>query len=100
MTETLYSASTGFDTYYNEVRRDIRAMEDVLRAEGIAFTPFDEDTRKEAYFEYKGEIEFFDVWEEFEAYYEELTGLLADNGITTYADGYAGMFFIEREETI
>ena len=97
MTEILYSASIGFDTYHNEVRRDTKAMEDVLRAEGVPFTPFDEDTREEAYFECKGEIEFFDVWEEFEAYYEELTGILADNGISAYADGYAGTFTIERE---
>ena len=97
MNETLYSAPIGFDTYHNEVLRDTDAIEAVLRAEGIAFTPFDEDTREEDYFDRKGETEFFDVWEEFEAYYEELSGILADNGITTYADGYAGMFYIERE---
>ena len=55
--------------------------------------------REEAYFACKGETDFFDVWEELEAYYEELTGILGDNGISAYADGYAGMFFIEREET-
>ena len=99
MSEILYSAPIGFDTYHNEVRRDAAAMEDILRAEGIPFTPFDKETCEEDYFERKGETEFFDVWEEFEFYYEELTGILGDNGISAYADGYAGMFFIEREET-
>ena len=98
MVETLYSAPIGFDNYHNEVTRDAKAMEDVLRAEGIPFVPLDMEAREEAYFERKGETEFFDVWEEFEAYYEELRDLLADNGITVYVDGYAGMFFIEREE--
>ena len=97
MSETLYSAPTGFDTYLNEVRRDANAMENILRAEGIPFTPFDKETREEDYFECKGETEFFDVWEEFEAHYAYLTGILAVNGITAYADGYAGMFYIERE---
>ena len=98
MSEILYSAPIGFDNYVNEVRREAAAMENILRAEGIPFTPFDKETCEEDYFERKGHTEFFDVWEEFEAYYEELTGILADNGITTYADGYAGMFYIEREE--
>ena len=98
MVETLYSASIGLDTYHNEVRRDAAAMENILRAEGITFEPFDKETREEDYFERKGETEFFDVWEEFEMHYEYLNGILADNGITSYADGYAGMFYIEREE--
>ena len=98
MVETLYSAPIGFDTYHNEVRRDTKAIEAILSAEGIPFTPFDKETCEEDYFERKGETEFFDVWGEFEAYYEYLTGILADNGITTYADGYAGMFYVEREE--
>lgn len=97
MTEILYSAPIGFDTYHNEVRRDVEAMENILRDEGIPFVHFDEDTREEAYFECTGETDFFDSWEEYEAYYEELIAILADNGITTYVDGYAGMFFIERE---
>lgn len=98
MSETLYSAPIGFDTYHNEVRRDTEAMEYLLRAEGIPFTPFDKETREEDYFERKGETDFFNVWEEFEAHYEYLTGILGDNGISAYADGYAGMFYIEREE--
>ena len=93
MNETLYSAPIGFDNYHNEVTRDAKAIEAILSAEGIPFTPFDKETCEEDYFERKGSA----VWEEFEAYYEFLTGILADNGITTYADGYAGMFFIERE---
>ena len=97
MPEILYSAPIGFDTYHNEVRRDTEAIENILRAEGIPFTSFDKETCEEDYFERKGETEFFDVWEEFELHYEYLTGILADNGITSYADGYAGMFFIERE---
>ena len=92
MVETLYSAPIGFDNYHNEVTRDAKAIEAILSAEGIPFTPFDKETCEEDYFESKGS-----VWEEFEAYYEELTGILADNGITAYADGYAGMFYIERE---
>ena len=98
MTETLYSAPIGFDNYVNEVRRDAAAIENILRAEGIPFTPFDKETCEEDYFERMGETEFFDVWEEFEVYYEELTGILADNGITAYADGYTGMFYVKREE--
>ena len=98
MVETLYSAPIGFDNYHNEVTRDAKAIEAILSAEGIPFTPFDKETCEEDYFNRKGETEFFDVWEEFEAYYEELTGILADNGITAYVDGYAGMFYVEREE--
>ena len=97
MVETLYSAPIGFDTYHNEVRRDTDTMENILRAEGITFEPFDIDAREEAYFERKGETGFFNVWEAFEAYHEELISILGDNGITAYADGYAGTFTIERE---
>lgn len=90
----LYSAPIGFDNYHNEVRRDTKAMESVLRAEGIPFVPFfDGETREEDYF---GRNDF-DAWEEFVFYSEELTAILADNGIAAYADGYAGMFYIERE---
>ena len=97
MNETLYSAPIGFDTYHNEVRRDTDTMENILRAEGITFEPFDKETREEDYFERKGETDFFNVWEAFEAYHEELISILGDNGITAYADGYAGTFTIERE---
>lgn len=95
----LYSAPIGFDTYRNEVRRDVEAMENIMRDEGIAFTPFDEDTREENYFERNGHTDFLNLWEEYEFYSDELIAILASNGISAYADGYAGMFYIEREES-
>ena len=98
MSEILYSASIGFSSYRDEMTRDTRAMEDILKSEGIPFVPFDADMREEDYFERTGETDFFDVWEAFQMYHEELIGILGDNGISAYADGYAGMFYIERDD--